>query len=114
MLGGMASGPRPGASPSWYGVMRSVLLSAAVALSLAACAGVPDKPDLFYRPDPLPATARPGDILRSDPLAGAPAGAAAWRIVYVSTDLAGRLLAVSGVGIGPAGTPPMGGRGVVA
>jgi hypothetical protein len=48
------------------------------------------------------------------PLAGAPAGAAAWRILYVSTNLDGRPLAVSGVVIVPVSTPPASGRGIVA
>jgi alpha-beta hydrolase superfamily lysophospholipase len=114
MLGRVPRLPRPDASPPWFGLMRPALLSAAMILGLAACATTPDKPDRFYQPDPLPATAKPGDILRSDPLAGAPVGAAAWRILYVSTDLDGRPIAASGVVIAPVGTPPAGGRGVVA
>lgn len=113
MRGGVPSRLRPDTSPSWFCMMRSALLSAPVALGLTACA-TPDKPDPFYQPDPLSASATPGDILRSDPLAGAPDGAKAWRILYVSTGLDGRPLVISGVVIVPEGIPPAGGRGVVA
>jgi alpha-beta hydrolase superfamily lysophospholipase len=113
MHGGITSRRRLDTSRSWFYVMRSALLSAPVALGLAACA-TPDKPDSFYQPDPLSAGVRPGDILRTDPLAGAPDGSKAWRILYVSTGLDGRPLAISGVVIVPEGVPPAGGRGVVA
>jgi pimeloyl-ACP methyl ester carboxylesterase len=113
MLGRVPSCFRPGPLRAWFCVMRSALLSVFVAFGLAACA-TPNQPDSFYQPGPLSAGARPGDLLRSDPMAGAPEGAKAWRILYVSTGLDGRHLAISGVAIVPEGIPPVGGRGVVA
>ena len=104
---------RHGSSRSWFCMVRSALLSALVPFGLAACA-TPDQPDSFYRSDPLSVGARPGDVLRSDPLAGAPDGAKAWRVVYVSTGLDGRPLAISGIVIVPQGIPPAAGREVVA
>lgn len=59
--------------------------------------------DAFYAaPDPLPDEA-PGHVLRSEPLAGAPAGAQAWRVLYLSVGFDGKPTAVSGVVIAPTG-----------
>lgn len=57
--------------------------------------------DPFYvAPDPLP-DGEPGDIIRSEPLAGAPAGSEAWKVLYLSTGFDGSPTAVSGVIIAP-------------
>lgn len=48
------------------------------------------------------------------PLAGAPEGAQAYRVVYHSTDLGGAAIDVTGVVIIPAGGPPAVGRDIVA
>ncbi|MEZ5136056.1 MAG: hypothetical protein R2699_13615 [Acidimicrobiales bacterium] len=38
--------------------------------------------DAFYQaPNPLP-DGKPGDVIRSEPLDGAPAGSQAWRVLY--------------------------------
>lgn len=58
----------------------------------------------FYQPpDPLPA-GDPGDIIRSEPLDGAPAGSRAWRVLYHSTGLHGEDIAVSGMVFAPDGS----------
>lgn len=68
----------------------------------------------FYDvPVPLPA-GEAGSIIRSERLLGAPAGSVAWRVLYRSTDLAGRPLAVSGVVVSPAWPAPAEGRPVVS
>lgn len=62
--------------------------------------------DPFYvAPDPLP-DGQPGDVIHSEPLAGAPAGSQAWKVLYLSTGFDGSPTAVSGVVIAPTGTPP--------
>jgi pimeloyl-ACP methyl ester carboxylesterase len=64
--------------------------------------GQNDPTDPFYvAPSPLPA-GKPGDIIRSEPLAGAPAGAQAWKVLYLSQGFDGSPTAVSGVVIAPA------------
>jgi alpha-beta hydrolase superfamily lysophospholipase len=74
----------------------------------------PAQPGVFYSaPTPLPAGA-PGTIIRSTPIAGAPAGAQGWLVLYLSTGLDGQPIAVSGTVFAPAGAPPAGGRPVVA
>jgi len=57
---------------------------------------------------------RPGDILQAEPLPGAPGGATAIRILYVSTSLDGSPIAVSGLVIVPSVPAPPGGRPVLA
>lgn len=53
----------------------------------------------------LPAAAfgqgRPGTLIAADPVAGAPAGAQAWRIRYWSSDDRGRPVAVTGMALAP-------------
>lgn len=68
----------------------------------------------FYMlPNPLPEGA-PGDLIRSEPISGAPFGTNAWRVIYHSRDLAGKDIPVSGVVVVPSGLVPVGGRTVVA
>lgn len=64
--------------------------------------------DAFYEaPDPLPA-GKPGDVIRSEPLAGAPAGSQAWKVLYLSVGFDGEPTAVSGVIIAPTGSSTSG------
>jgi alpha-beta hydrolase superfamily lysophospholipase len=68
----------------------------------------------FYEvPAPLPEGA-PGTLIRSERLLGAPDGAAAWRVLYHSRDVAGADVAVSGVVVAPTAPAPVGGRTVVS
>jgi acetyl esterase/lipase len=55
-----------------------------------------------------------GALLRSQPMAGAPRGAKAYRILYRSEGLQGEPIAVSGVVIVPARPPDMTGRPIIA
>ena len=55
-----------------------------------------------------------GALIRSEPIEGAPDGAAAYRVLYKSEGLHGEDIAVSGVVIVPAGPAPAGGRPIVA
>jgi len=68
----------------------------------------------FYRATPEEIAGPPGTIIREEPMYGAPAGAFAHRVLYRSTGLNGEPIAVSGVVIVPPGTPPPGGRPIVA
>lgn len=55
-----------------------------------------------------------GALIRSQPIEGAPDGAAAYRVLYRSEGLHGEPIAVSGVVIIPPGPPPSNGRPIVA
>jgi alpha-beta hydrolase superfamily lysophospholipase len=68
----------------------------------------------FYRASDAEIAGPPGSIIRSEPMSGAAAGAAAHRVLYRSTAPDGKPIAVSGVVIVPAGDPPPGGWPIVA
>jgi pimeloyl-ACP methyl ester carboxylesterase len=72
-----------------------------------------EPPSFLSVPDPLP-DGEPGDILRSEPMPGAPEGTLAWRVLYHSTDAAGDDILVSGIVVAPTSEPPPGGRPVVS
>src|SRR5919206_5228459 len=57
---------------------------------------------------------KPGNLIRAEPLANAPAGSMAYRILYRSTGLKGEPIAVSGVVVIPGGDVPPRGRDIVA
>lgn len=68
-------------------------------------AATPQSPSSFYTPpQPLP-QGKPGTIIRREPLSSnLPEGAQAWRVMYLSTDLEGQLIAVTGTVVAPNGT----------
>jgi len=70
-------------------------------------------PAFYALPTPLPG-GDPGEIIRIEPIASAPGGTRAWRVIYHSRDLAGADIPVSGVVIVPDGPAPEGGRTVVS
>src|SRR3954452_10013169 len=67
-------------------------------------------PPNFYASAAEKPGARHGALIRYEPLPRSPTGAHAYRIIYQSTDTAGRLIAVSGMVIVPDGPAPAGGR----
>jgi acetyl esterase/lipase len=68
----------------------------------------------FYQASQAEVAGPPGSIIRQEPMLGAPDGAAAYRILYRSTNPEGGPIAVSGVIIVPTGPAPEGGRPIVA
>jgi len=69
----------------------------------------------LYDVKPGDAVGKPGSIIRVWPLeGGGPGGANAFRILYRSTSPAGEPIAVSGAIFIPPGSPPPGGRNVIA
>lgn len=91
--------------------MRRSILLAAAGLALR-CA--PPAPGPF---DAAPAAmlgGAPGRLIRSEKIEGAPPGALAWRVLYVSTGIDGKPIEVSGVVIASELPAPAAGRGVVA
>jgi pimeloyl-ACP methyl ester carboxylesterase len=62
----------------------------------------------------LAGEASPGKLISVQPMPGSPEDARAYRILYWSTGLDGKPVEVSGVVIAPRGSPPPGGRPVVA
>lgn len=93
-----------------------VVLAAGVlaALALAPDGNDPSALDAFYAaPDPLPDGA-PGTVVRSARIAGAPDGATAYRILYLSRHHDGRPAALSALLFVSSRAAPADGRNVVA
>ncbi|WP_460632913.1 alpha/beta fold hydrolase [Leifsonia lichenia] len=68
----------------------------------------------FYRvPSPLPDGA-PGSLIATEEAPGQPSGAAAWRIMFRSTDLDGKPVVNSGLLVVPDKPAPAGGRTIVS
>ncbi len=57
----------------------------------------------FYRQPAGAIDGKPGSLVKSEPLAGAPVASRAWRIMYRSTDLNGTPIVVTGIVITPFG-----------
>jgi predicted esterase len=87
-----------------------LLLSLALLL-LASC-GIP-KPTSFYQNRPVPG-ASPGTLIAVEPYSPSVPGAAAYRVMYNSTDIYGAPIPVSGVIYIPLAPPPPQGRNIVA
>ena len=90
-----------------------IIFAAVVSVSLAGCASYPEVSS-FYQVAPGPLRGRPGDLIRTEPIPGAPSGATAVRILYLSTGVDGSLIPVSAVVIFPTAASASGPRKVVA
>jgi acetyl esterase/lipase len=91
---------------------RLIGLAAALALLTAPHAAVATV-DAFYQASAADLAGPPGSIIRSEPRMGAPLGARAWRVLYRSTGLDGRPIAVSGMIVVPLAPAPPSGRPIV-
>jgi acetyl esterase/lipase len=90
------------------------VLAAMCITVFSASAGVATAQPAFYRPAEDELAGAPGTIIRQEPMQLAPAGAAAYRVLYRSMGLRDEPIAVSGIVVVPAGQPPQGGRPIVA
>lgn len=85
-----------------------------VALSSAGLGGCSQDRDPFYDTPPDLLGGQAGKVLRSEVVAGLPTGMRGWRILYQSTGLDGRPVAVSGTLVRPDSPAPPGGFPVVS
>jgi acetyl esterase/lipase len=81
---------------------------------LSSAAGSAEAQTPFYQISSEEIAGPPGTLIRQEPMLGAPDGAAAYRVLYRSTNPEGGPIAVSGVIIVPTGPTPEGGRPVIA
>jgi acetyl esterase/lipase len=95
--------------------VRSVLALAAVwTITVLPSAVDAVAQSAFYRPPEQEIAGPPGTLIRAEPMLFAPAGAAAYRVLYRSTGLRDEPIAVSGIIVVPPGPPPEDGRPIVA
>ena len=106
-------------------LVAALVVAVLVAVVVASCSASADRravegeiesrtDQAFYEvPSPLP-DGKPGDLIRSEDLLGAPDGARAWRILYHSRDVTGAAIAVSGVVVAPVGDEVRGERPIVS
>jgi pimeloyl-ACP methyl ester carboxylesterase len=96
---------------------RLYCFRALAATSLFVLFGVPGNAcaqGAFYRASDQELVGPPGTIIRQEPMMFAPAGAAAYRVLYRSIGLHDEPIAVSGIIVVPHGAAPEGGRAIVA
>lgn len=103
-------------------LLGSAIVSGCLALALTGCIAEQliedevEEPTIeeFYELPGDETSGDPGTLVRSQEILGAPDGARAWRVIYRTTDQAGAAVLSSGLVVAPDGTPPEGGRPVVA
>lgn len=117
----VAMGPRSAGRRWLRGTSAVVVLVVAVVLLIGTtglrAGNVKIVPDAFYTP-PVGGPSEPGQLIRSEPLAGSaeraiPVGTVAWRILYTTTNPDGSPAVSSGTVIAPA-VMPAGPRPVIA
>lgn len=92
----------------------AILLLACFALLVSACGVVNPEITPFYAPpDPLP-EGKPGDIIKTEKIETNNAAVQAWRVMYLSRDLRGDPIAVTGIFAAPTAAPPDGGFPLLA
>lgn len=89
-------------------------ISCLVGALLLAFFTLPAFAQSFYEAPASDVPGKPGTLVRSQAMPGAPLNAAAWRVLYRSRSFDGKPILVSGVVIVPQGAPPPGGRPIVA
>ena len=94
------------------GTSAKLIGIALMAFTLGSEAALAQTP--FYEASPQETAGQPGTLIRSEPMAFAPAGAQAYRVLYRSIGMNGEPIAVSGVIVVPPGPAPEGGRPIVA
>ena len=112
VLAACGAAPSPSVAPP---VSASSSASEVPSSAPSVATGLPDVPDgaLYYPSVDAVATSKPGELLQVFELK-APTGTRAWFVVYGSTGLDGKPVAVSGLVLAPEAAPDEGGHMVVA
>ncbi len=97
-----------------FWLWRRLVLFTATLLTLTGHTDLASAQTRFYDAPQSLLAGQPGTLVRQESMDGAPLGAAAYRVLYRSMGLDGKLIFVSGVVIVPPGEPPAGGRPIVA
>ena len=96
--------------------LTNFLLAMGLACSFAGSVAraEPPTPEFYETTGRIPPGGALGEIVAQAPVATAIAGAQAWRIAYISSDLADRKTVVTALVVAPAGPAPAAGRPVMA
>ncbi|MCE2808127.1 MAG: lipase family protein [Actinobacteria bacterium] len=78
----------------------------------AVVKGSPDLPDFYGVPDPLPA-GKPGQLIKSENVDAPGLNGSMSRVMYLSTNINGEAIAVTGLILIPKGTAPSGGWPII-
>jgi alpha-beta hydrolase superfamily lysophospholipase len=87
---------------------------AVAAMWVGACTFTPPPAGAFYSPPRDTLARAAGELVRHEPIPGAPVGAQAYRVLYTSTGLHDETIVVSGIIVVPFGPAPTRGWDVVA
>ena len=79
---------------------------------IATVKGSPDRPDFYGVPDPLP-SGKPGELIASESVDAPGLNGSMSRVMYVSTNINGEAIAVTGLILIPNGTAPSGGWPII-
>lgn len=96
--------------------IKSVLGCVAAAFLLSGTAAQADMylPPFYAAATQLKATGKLGQIIKKEKITTAVPNAQAWRIAYISSDMAGKKTVVTGVVVAPTGAAPKGGRPIMS
>jgi pimeloyl-ACP methyl ester carboxylesterase len=89
-------------------------MPAAVSIAAFLVPSVAQTQGAFYLASDQELVGAPGTVIRREPIRFAPAGASAYRVLYRSKGLNDEAIATSGIIVIPPGSPPEGGRPIVA
>lgn len=116
---------RPGRAPR--GSRRRLLLTGCSAAAILAAVALllgprllgdareqADLSDFMQQPRDAAATGAPGSVVKAERLEGAPLDAAAWRVMYRTSDLRGESVTATATLVVPDGAAPAGGRTTLA
>ena len=85
-----------------------------VAPSLILAQAQPEIPAFYEASSKIRPDGKLGQIVSEEPIRISVAGSRAWRIAYISSDVAGRKTIATGLVVAPVGLPPANGRPIVA
>jgi pimeloyl-ACP methyl ester carboxylesterase len=97
---------------------KSAILAMTACFSFSLAGGLalaaPSTPPFYENAASIKPEGALGQIVSQEEIATPVAGARAWRIAYISSDVAGRKTLVTGLVVAPVGAPPAGGRPIMA
>ena len=89
-------------------------LLAALCIGPSAAIADPVVPPFYQSVMTMKAEGRLGELIKQEKIDTPVAGAQAWRIAYISSDVAGNKTIATGIVVAPTGDAPAGGRPVIS